>query len=70
MSLLCATLATLLAALPAAANADMQFAELRGVPEQLGAHTLAICLDWFWAPLLLLAVVVTLWVFHRRDRSK
>ena len=69
-SLFSATFTLLLAALPATANAGMQFTELRGVAEHLGAHSLAIDLDWFWGTLLLLAVVVTLWVFHRRDRSK
>lgn len=70
ISLAAAGLAVLLATLPGVAQARMQFTELRGVPEHLGAHNLALDLDWFWATLLLLAVVVTLWLFHRRDRSK
>ena len=62
--------ATVVLLLSGAANAGMPFAELRGVPEHLGAHSLAVDPDWLWAALLLLAVIVSLWVFHRRDRSK
>lgn len=70
MSPMGAALALLLAILPGVAQAHMQFTELRGVAEHLGAHNMAVDVDWFWATLLLLAVVVTLWAFHRRDRSK
>ena len=56
--------------LPGLADASMHFAELSGVPEQLGAHSLNVDCDWLWATLLLLAVVGTLWGFSRRDRRK
>ena len=52
------------------ASAGVSLAELHGVPEQLGAHRLAVDGDELWALVLLVAVVVTLWVFHRKDRSK
>ena len=67
---LTAVVAMLLPMAPGAAVADAQFAEFRGVPEQLAARTLAIDCGWFWVALLLLAVVVMLWAYHRRDRSK
>lgn len=56
------------ASLPA--SAGLHFAELRGVPEHLGVRSLSVDAEWFWASLLLLAVVVSLWFFHWRDRSK
>jgi len=58
------------ALLPASAAAGLHFAEFRGVPEHLGARSLLVDAEWFWAGLLLLAVVVSLWVFYWRDRSK
>lgn len=56
--------------LPNFADASMHFAELSGVSEQLGAHSMNVDCDWLWATLLLLAVVVTLWGFSLRDRRK
>ena len=70
MSLVAATVAVVLAVLPGAANAHGPFSELRGVPEQLGMHKWAMDSDWLWSALLLLAVIVSLWAFHRRDRRK
>ena len=55
---------------PAGAMAGVALPELHGVPEQLGAHRLAVDGDELWALVLLIAVVATLWVFHRNDRSK
>ena len=55
---------------PISAFAGVSLAELHGVPEQLGAHRLAVDGDELWALGLLIGVVVTLWVFHRKDRSK
>ena len=65
-----AMLAVVLTLLPSVADASMHFAELSGVAEQLGAHSLSVDCDWIWATLLLLAVVVTLWGFSLRDRRK
>jgi len=65
-----AILAFGVAMLPALAVAGPPFAELRGVPELLGASSLAVEAEWIWATLLLLAVVAALWIFHRRDRRK
>ena len=59
-----------LLAAPGLATADAQFAEFRGVPEQLAAHGISIDCDWAWGSLLLLAVVVMLWAYLRRDRGK
>ena len=66
-----ATFVGVLAALgPISASAGVALAELHGVPEQLGAHRLAVDGDELWALVLLVGVVVTLWIFHRKDRSK
>jgi hypothetical protein len=64
-------LAGLFAALTAfGASASVALPELHGVAEQLGAHRLAVDGDELWALVLLIAVVVTLWIFHRKDRGK
>ena len=52
------------------ASAGLALPELHGVPEQLGAQRIAVDGDELWALVLLVGVVVTLWVFHRKDRSK
>ena len=66
-----ATFFGFLAALgPVSSFAGVALPELHGVPEQVGAHRIAVDGDELWALVLLVGVVVTLWVFHRKDRSK
>lgn len=69
-SVAAACLGVLAAFGPMSASAGVALAELHGVAEQLGSHRLAVDGDELWALLLLVGVVVTLWVFHRKDRSK